>query len=255
MRNKTLAILIIAGSFVTAVFIVGINATKQKTISLKNDYDSLVERNTYAEEIPEKGFKKENTKNTDGEINLTALLAEQIAVSFSDDASLNLLKESANSENPESPEEIANILGLGELGIKVFELPKIDIFKFRITEDQNPSDALKSYSINFDSIIKKYGDDTVLSSARPDSNDFKVASEGIQKIIDELYKINVPKLISEIHAKQVSFLILQKEIYIALSNIQTDPVKALIGLEKLPLISEEISKLKKEAETLLIKNK
>ncbi|PIR88986.1 MAG: hypothetical protein COU07_03800 [Candidatus Harrisonbacteria bacterium CG10_big_fil_rev_8_21_14_0_10_40_38] len=258
MKNKLFAIVIITGSLITAVFIIGTNAVRQKTISLKDNYDSFIEKNSYVEEIPKKGFEKQNIDSLNKtEINLTALLAEQISSSFSKDSSLNLLKENTNSDHPSSPEEMVQKLGLekiNDLGLNVFEAPKINISDFNVVKSQNPKESLKKYSENFSEIISKYGRSTILPTSEPNSSDLKKSAEGIQNLITALYKIEVPEEISEIHLKQVSLLTLQKEIYISLSNIQTDPVKALIGLEELPNISEKFKNLKKEAELIFEKN-
>jgi len=167
--------------------------------------------------------------------NSTNQLAETIAK--------ELLKEKNPSGlKPVDPEKIINEVfknGITNFDVSIIN-PDIKMADLKISSD-NSEAAIKNYALNFKKILARYAPTGRPQNYDASLEDLKILLGFYTNSLPELYQIDVPPQLAQLHREGLKVFQAEKNVLEKLVNSNNDPVGAILVMEMLPILDIQLT--------------
>lgn len=140
-----------------------------------------------------------------------------------------------------NPDELVNQIfegGIANLDIKSIR-PDVELSSLKIISD-NSSAAIKNYARDFKNIIARNASYPSIENKDATISDLQLLLFSYKKILPELYQLTVPTSIALLHKEGITVLETQKNILEKLVNAEKDPIAAILAMELIPNVNQEI---------------
>lgn len=215
MLKNTIAVVFLFGSILLASLII---FDKKPEFVLENTLVSEKTVKNLAEDLPSTN------------INSTQEIAKTIVQELA----------AGKTEGPATPEEMVNNFLAEKIANFDYEsfVQEIDEKKIKIVRSGDKKLA-ESYFRNLNVILENnFGKSSV--------EDFDQLALLYQKAIAQLYSLNVPESIADLHRREIAIFATQQKIFEAFADYESDPMKALLAAELAKESYKELSLLRKE---------
>ncbi|MDO8442650.1 MAG: hypothetical protein Q7S81_00060 [bacterium] len=127
-------------------------------------------------------------------------------------------------------------------------IPKINDSSIKISEDSG-KEALSKYFVSLSNIITSASKNIPVSLYNADSlsvSDISKTKQVYDAIVSNVQDLTVPRLVLDIHRKELELLTTKRNIYEKMANLEQDPVTAYLVIDELLRIDQEFAILKTE---------
>lgn len=240
--------LIIFGSLITSVFIVGKGAlTLPKPQPAETNAPNAFEpvpaslptpsqSETLETNIQPNGNEPQNATQA-----LAKLLAGQLIKNNPQGPALLNGERQLQALNPDSLIETALASELENFDYLSFKT-YIPISQIKINPASDPI-TLQKYLGNFQAIIKNESEPFAINLENPSAQEFSKIAQVLETTINDLLNLPAPTPLAALHAEEISLLTAQKNIFTALAAADADPLKALLAAQAFPIINQELENL------------
>ena len=123
-------------------------------------------------------------------------------------------------------------------------MASVKLTDLKLIPDNSPA-AIKTYVQNFQNIIaKNILVENSVSSTQNNQNatiaSLKSIFQSYNKIIPELYKLEIPSKLAATHQEGIKILATQKNIIEKIINSAQDPVSAILAINLLPAVNDQV---------------
>lgn len=192
-------------------------------------------------------------------INLTELLIKNLGEGIAKEniEGFNVVKGEPYIAAPSPEKATQDLIDEAEKNFDPNSLrPTIPDSSLKISED-NSKKALIAYFNSFTEIIiasaKKVPASFLLSSGDLKSSDFTQIVNIYSETIINFYDLSAPRLVLDIHRKEIELLATKKNIYEKIANAEEDPATALLANTMLLKIDGEFATLNTETKNFIEK--
>ena len=112
----------------------------------------------------------------------------------------------------------------------------------KIIPNNDPA-AIDGYLNNTKAISEKNFSGISVDFDDPDIEDFKKLAAAYEKTIQEYYSLNVPSSLVDFHKEKIKLFTQQKKIFFNISNIEKDPLAALISMRLIGQAHDDLTNL------------
>ncbi|MEK7654087.1 MAG: hypothetical protein AAB345_02280 [Patescibacteria group bacterium] len=120
--------------------------------------------------------------------------------------------------------------------------PEIDMSQIKIVPGNDPA-LVDGYLNNTKTISEKNFAGISINFDDPDIEDFKKLAAAYEKTIQEYYSLNVPSSLVDFHKEKIKLFTQQKKIFFNISNIEKDPLAALISMRLIGQAHNDLTNL------------
>lgn len=223
--KKLLAVGLIGGSVIFAVLIVTESGSVQKA-SIASVYQAEnLPPSTNSEQVPV----------------LPSAPAKNITLETAEKISQDIKPLEIGAQNPETLVEQYISESFKSFDYAALK-PEIDASRIQ-TDPGSGSIAVAVYLKNLNGILKTFAN-IQFSADNPNQN-LTALAKTYDESIAALYKIAVPQIFSNLHAEVIAILSGQKKATEIIQNYQTDPLRALLSLQAITKLNEELTAVQK----------
>lgn len=220
-----------AGLF-SGVYLAGIHNTPEKK-----------SEKSLSEPLPKSsGIETKTTAPSQNKLNATEAFAAGIAKTLiQGNPNGPVPKDGSSFINALNPDIMVNTAiseAIDQIGYESFEvaLPKLSITIVKT----NSLSSLTTYFSELEKKLLQARDDIGTLGASPSQADFLKAALTVESLANSLKKITVPEPVSDLHLKLTSLLFTEVNIFKAIGNAETDPVRGIAALHLLPTVFTNI---------------
>ncbi len=121
--------------------------------------------------------------------------------------------------------------------------PEIKITDIKTTAASDKT-TLETYFKNFQTIVRAGGETIPLNPRSFSAQDFALLARALEEPIEKLYQLTAPAMLASSHLEELRLLQAQRNIFLALGESESDPFRALMALQALSLIEDELALIK-----------
>ena len=154
-----------------------------------------------------------------------------------------LFKETTPSGfKPVDPEKIINEVlkkNIADFDLGIIN-PEINRANLKVISD-NSETAIKNYALNFKKILAHYTPSTRPENYNASLEDLRILLSFYEKSLPELYQLEVPLKIAELHREGLKVFQAQKNVLEKLIDGEKDPIGAILAMELLPVLNVQLT--------------